>query len=63
MNDPIPLGTSAALSAATLNLAIVKQYGRPVADIATTGWTTTPLFSKLDESVSDDADYITGVAA
>jgi len=37
----------------------MAQYGRPGSDI-TTGWTTTPLWSKLDEVTPDDADFITG---
>ena len=37
----------------------MAQYARPASDI-TTDWTTTPLWSKLDEVSPDDADFITG---
>ncbi len=37
----------------------MTQYARPASDI-TTEWTTTPLWSKLDEVSPDDADFITG---
>ncbi len=40
----------------------MAQYGRPGSDI-TTGWTTTPLWSKIDEVSPDDADFITGTGA
>lgn len=39
------------------------QQIRPDADVATTGWTTTPLFSKVDEATTDDADFITSTAS
>lgn len=35
----------------------MTQYARPDADI-TTQWTTTPLWSKIDEVSADDADFI-----
>lgn len=35
----------------------MAQYGRPISDISTGGWGTTPLWSKLDDN--DDADFIT----
>lgn len=38
------------------------QTLRPVADVATTGWTTTPLFSKINES-SPDGTVITATAS
>lgn len=38
------------------------QRIRPDADIATTGWSTAPLWSKVDED-SPDTTYITGVAS
>lgn len=31
------------------------QFARPVSDIETTGWSTTPLWQKLDEVTPDDA--------
>lgn len=37
----------------------MTQYARPSSDI-TTGWTTTPLWSKIDEVTPSDADFITG---
>ena len=37
----------------------MAQFARPSSDI-TTGWTTTPLWSKLDEEIPDDGDFITG---
>jgi hypothetical protein len=37
----------------------MAQFGRPSSDI-TTDWTTTPLWSKLDEVSPDDGDFITG---
>ena len=40
----------------------MAQYARPASDI-TTDWTTTPLWSKLDEVSPDDADFITGTGA
>lgn len=36
----------------------MTQFARPTSDIATDSWTTTPLWSKVDESVSDDSDFI-----
>lgn len=44
------------------NTAASTQYSRPDADVTTTGWTTTPLWSKIDEAVADDADFITATA-
>jgi hypothetical protein len=35
----------------------MTQFARPDADI-TTDWTTTPLWSKVDEASADDADFI-----
>jgi hypothetical protein len=37
----------------------MAQYGRPSSDISTGLWTTTPLYSKLDETPYSDTDYIT----
>ena len=37
----------------------MAQFARPVSDV-TTDWTTTPLWSKLDETSPDDGDFITG---
>jgi hypothetical protein len=39
------------------------QQIRPDADVTTTGWTTAPLYSKVDEAVADDGDFITGTAS
>lgn len=36
----------------------MAQTARPDSDI-TTDWTTAPLWSKIDEAVADDADFIT----
>ena len=35
----------------------MAQYGRPISDISTGNWATTPLWSDLDDNL--DADYIT----
>ena len=32
----------------------MAQFGRPTSDISTGAWTTTPLFSDIDEAVPDD---------
>lgn len=42
---------------------VASQKIRPDADVTTTGWTATPLFSKVDEAVTDDADFITSTAS
>lgn len=39
------------------------QQFRPDADVTTTGWTTTPLWSKVDEDPASDADFITATAS
>ena len=39
------------------------QQIRPDADNAAGTWTTAPLWSKLDESVADDGDFITETAS
>lgn len=36
----------------------MSQFLRPNSDITVGSWTTAPLFSKIDEVVADDADYI-----
>ncbi|MFC1624771.1 hypothetical protein ACFL15_00095 [Patescibacteria group bacterium] len=38
------------------------QYGRPDGDITTTNWTTTPLWSKIEETPYSDTDYISATA-
>lgn len=38
---------------------LASQFARPDADISTGGWTTTPLYQKLDETPADDADFVT----
>ena len=40
----------------------MAQFARPASDI-TTGWTTTPLWSKIDEVSFDDGDFITGTGS
>jgi hypothetical protein len=35
---------------------------RPISDISTGTWTTAPLFSKIDEVTTDDADFIVSAA-
>lgn len=52
----------AAAIAFYLAAATPPQTIRPDADVITTGWTTTPLWSKVDEAVADDADFITSTA-
>lgn len=36
----------------------MTQFLRPASDVSTGGWTATPLFEKLDETVADDVDFI-----
>jgi hypothetical protein len=38
------------------------QQVRPDADVTTTGWTTAPLWSKVDEEVASDGDFISSTA-
>jgi hypothetical protein len=38
--------------------AAPPQVAAPISDVSTGGWTVTPLWSKLDETVADDADYV-----
>lgn len=40
----------------------MAQFARPISDI-TTEWTTTPLWSKIDEVTPLDADWITGTGS
>ena len=40
----------------------MAQFPRPDADVTTTNWGTTPLWSKIDEVTPSDTDYITAVA-
>jgi hypothetical protein len=42
---------------------VTLQQIRPDADVTTTGWTTAPLYSKVDEAVADDGDFITSTAS
>jgi len=51
------------IHAAVFNTGAVLQQIRPDADNAAGSWTTTPLWSKIDEAVTDDADFITNTAA
>lgn len=37
----------------------IAQLSRPTADISVGGWTTTPLYQKLDEATPDDSDFVT----
>ena len=41
----------------------VPQQARPDADVTTTGWSTSPLWSKVEEDPASDADYITATAS
>lgn len=36
----------------------MTQFARPDADVSTGTWTTTPLWSKIDEVSADDTDFI-----
>lgn len=36
----------------------MTQFARPVSDLSNTGWTTAPLWSKVDEVSPSDADFI-----
>lgn len=36
-----------------------KQWALPASDVSSGGWTATPLYAKIDESVANDADFIT----
>ena len=49
--------TDAATIIPTIDITI-PQYGRPSSDVAVGNWTTTPLWSKIDEVTADDTDYI-----
>jgi len=40
-----------------------QQYARPDADITLGSWTTSPLWSKIDETSFDDADFIHSTGA
>src|SRR3970040_543328 len=40
-----------------------QQYARPAADITLGSWTTSPLWSKIDETSFDDADFIHSTGA
>ncbi|HUF02790.1 MAG TPA: hypothetical protein VMM38_01300 [Aridibacter sp.] len=35
----------------------MAQFGRPASDVSTGSWTTTPLWSKIDEVTASDADF------
>ena len=39
------------------------QQARPDADVTSTGWSTSPLWSKIEEDPASDADYITATAS
>ena len=41
----------------------MAQFGRPISDVTTTNWATTPLWSKIDEVSADDGDSISAVAS
>lgn len=50
-----------------LTQPVTTQFSRPASDLATGGWAPTPsspttLFDKIDESIADDADYISATA-
>jgi hypothetical protein len=65
--DEIAIYTSVALTQTqitnhyTANPPITYQYARPDADTTTTGWTTTPLFSKINDQ--SNATVITATAS
>ena len=40
-------------------LKSTKRFLRPDSDLDAAGWTATPLWSKIDEVVPDDGDFIT----
>jgi hypothetical protein len=40
---------------------IAFSYLRPVSDVSTGTWTTSPLYAKIDETIADDNDYISSV--
>lgn len=41
---------------------VTLQEFRPDADVTTTGWATTPLWSKVEEDPASDADFVTSTA-
>jgi hypothetical protein len=63
--------SAAAFTVSDANISVTEeasvpelaQFIRPDADVTTTGWTVVPLWSKIDESVADDGDFITATAA
>lgn len=44
-------------------LDAVSQFARPDGDVSAGTWTTTTLFSKVDDDPADDADFISSVSA
>src|SRR3954469_21589771 len=36
----------------------MSQFARPVSDLATGAWSPTPVWSRLDEVVPSDADFV-----
>jgi hypothetical protein len=51
------------LKGATGPVGPPPQQARPDADVATAGWAAAPLWSKVDEAVADDGDFITSTAS
>jgi hypothetical protein len=41
----------------------MAQFLRPTSDVSVGTWTTSPLWSKLDETAADDGDFVQSVAA
>lgn len=37
---------------------MANQFGRPISDISTGAWTTTPLYAKIGETTYSDTDYV-----
>lgn len=44
-------------------LAASPEFARPDGDVSAGSWTTTTLFSKVDEAAADDGDFITSATA
>lgn len=39
----------------------MTQYARPTSDFSAADWTATPLWSKIDEVVADDGDFVSSL--
>ena len=40
----------------------MAQFGRPISDVSTGSWTTTPLYSDIDEASASETDYVSSSA-